>query len=195
MVYKWQRDCEDHRILKFGKFAWIYVGIQKREGIHKMIDYMYVADKVILHDKYEEYRSAHNNTHRNPYDIALIQLSQSVDFTKNNGYYKVNSICLPQKNYTQEKEELAQVIGWGKIRKNENVSIDAEKLQMGYMNAIKTTNDHNDHHGRILRLVRTNENSAMPCSVSNIINIIFFCSTSPSRVQLYRLYGQFSTFE
>ena len=128
-----------------------------------------MAKKVIIHHKFEEYKLAHNNTYPNPYDIALIQLEYGIDFTQINGYYKVNSICLPQENHRQEKEEMAQVVGWGYINQIENKTVKAERLQMGYMNVMKTTNDSNDNYGLLIELFSTHNNSANMCQVSTMI--------------------------
>ena len=134
---------------------------------------IFYVNKVVLHHKYEEYESTHNDTHikPNPYDIAMIRLHRSVDFTRVNNYYKINSICLPQKNDTQEKEELVQVMGWGLIDHIDNKPVLSKRLQMGYMNVLKTSNDVDDYHGKILVLVRSNNESAISCNVSIIMKV------------------------
>ena len=108
---------------------------------------------------------------KTPYDIALIQLENSIDFTQVNGYYKVNSICLPQENHRQENEEMAQVVGWGDINQIGNHTVEAQRLQMGYMNAMKTTNDSNDKYGLLMELFATHNNSANMCHVSTMIHM------------------------
>ena len=62
---------------------------------------------IIVHPKYKVFNSMNNDTFFNPYDIALIRLNTSVDFARVNGYYRVNTICLPQENDIQENEEMA----------------------------------------------------------------------------------------
>ena len=121
---------------------------------------------MIAHPKFEEYKLANNDTYPNPYDIALIQLDYStVEFEQVNGYYKVNSICLPQENHRQENEEMAQVVGWGYVKQIGNETVKAERLQMGYMNVMKTTNDSYDEYGLIMELFNTHKNSANVCEV------------------------------
>ena len=154
------------------------MGINEREEAY-LEGRSFYAKKVIAHPKFEEYKLAHNNTYPNPYDIALIQLEEStVDFKQENGYYKVNSICLPKENHRQEKEEMAQVVGWGRINRIGNKTVRAERLQMGYMNVMKTSNDSNDKYGLLIELFSTNNNSAYMCQVSMLI-CFYYLTTAP----------------
>ena len=139
------------------------MGITKRE--ERKHNIRFYSEQIIIHSKYENYKSTHNNTNENPYDIAMIQLDRSVYFTRVNNYYKVNTICLPQENDKQEKAEMVHVMGWGLIDFG-NKSLRAERLQMGYMNAIETPSYLPDG---IMRLVMTSNNSATPCHVRKII--------------------------
>ena len=155
------RDCKS-----YGPYDLTYtVGLieRKLDNWRILEEFSFYGEKVIIHDKYIEYDLRHHNeTVLNPYDIALIRLVRSVDFARVNGYYKVNSICLPQENDTQENEELAQLAGWGLIK---SPYIDTQSLQMGYMNVMKASDDQNPIIG-IMELNRTNSNSATMCSVS-----------------------------
>ena len=134
---------------------------------------------VFIHPKYQEYLSSHNGT--NPYDLALIRLPRSVNFTAINRYYSVNTICLPQVNDTQEEDKLAQVAAWGRMKgKIFNYSLGNERFQIGYINVMKISNDVNDNYGRLLRLVRTDNTSALLCKVSQ--NLILYTGMVNGRV-------------
>ena len=105
------------------EWAYVYVGLDTRDDMKpgggynstsKWMRTIFYVNKVVLYPKYEEYESTHNDTHIKPnlFDIALIRLHRRVDFTRVNNYYKINTICLPKENDRQEKEELAQVMGF-----------------------------------------------------------------------------------
>ena len=105
-------------------------------------------------------------------------MNTSVDITPVDGYYKVNTICLPQKNDTQENEEMALVVGWNLFYKNDRwryqfvdrqYSRDSSGyLQMGYMKVMQTpTNLPN----AIMKLARI-ENSTVILGVSTIITLL-----------------------
>ena len=153
--------------------TYVYVGINTRDdmkpGDPNWARRLFNVNKVVLHPKYNETESTLTDDDMNPYDIAMIRLDRSVNFTRVNDYYKINTICLPQEYDTQEKDEMAQVMGWGLVDNIDNNAVEGERLQMGYMNVKKAFNDVDDYHGKIMVLARTNNESAILCQVSIIM--------------------------
>ena len=69
----------------------------------------------------------------------------------------------------------------GNINNSDNKSVDAESLQMGYITLLKT--DNNNANGGLLRLYRTNNQSALHCPVSTIVYINWsYCPTNIAMV-------------
>jgi hypothetical protein len=59
----------------------------------------------------------HENWHIQKNDIALIKTSKPIEFIIKDGFFAVNSICLPEPDYEQIGLEVI-VTGWGNINRN-----------------------------------------------------------------------------
>jgi hypothetical protein len=47
------------------------------------------------------------------HNIGLIRLNETIKLEFNGFRYRINGICLPEMNIINDKEEFAQMSGWG----------------------------------------------------------------------------------
>ena len=96
------------------------------------------------------------NPHKtsSPYDIALVKLSEKLDFSKKHSH--ISPICLPNRNEEVNENSKCQAVGWGKTSSNSKPSSVLKYVDQNIINKKKCkkaypdlTNKHicANHHG------------------------------------------------